>query len=41
MSCDFYTYKSGTLFGDFYCMKKEDTINTDTYNRYCKNYNYK
>lgn len=41
MSCDFYTYKGGTLFGDFYCMKKEDTINMDTYNRYCKNYNYK
>jgi len=38
--CDFYEWQSGLFCGDYYCQKKGATITTDTYNKYCKNYNY-
>ena len=38
--CDFYEWQSGLFCGDYYCKIKKSTISTDTYNRYCKNYNY-
>ncbi len=40
MSCDFYVYKNNTWFGN-YCMKKDDEISSDTYYKYCRNYDYK
>lgn len=40
MSCDFYEYQSGFLCGDYYCKIKKDTINSDTYYKYCRGYNY-
>lgn len=35
--CDFSDYRG---WSGYYCMKKEDYINTDTYNRYCNSYSY-
>lgn len=34
--CFYYAWK----YGDYYCMKKEESIPDDLYQRYCKNYNY-
>lgn len=36
MSCSFYTFRQN----DYYCMKKQDYVNSDTYYRYCRNYSY-
>ena len=36
MSCPYYTFRSN----DYYCQKKGDYVNTDVYQRYCKNYSY-
>lgn len=36
MSCPYYTFRSN----DYYCMKKSDYVNSDVYQRYCKNYSY-
>ena len=38
--CDFYSFKSALFGGDYYCNIKEGTVNSDTYSRYCKGYNY-
>lgn len=35
--CDFSDYRG---WSGYYCMKKNDYINTDTYNKYCDSYNY-
>ena len=35
--CDFSDYRG---WSGYYCMKKNDYINSDTYNRYCDSYNY-
>lgn len=43
MSCSFYENKGGSgFFGGFepYCHKKGDYINSDLYDRYCKDYSY-
>lgn len=43
MSCSYYENKGGSgFFGGFdpYCHKKGDYINSDVYDRYCKNYDY-
>lgn len=40
MTCSFYKWKSSLFGGDYYCMKKEDEVNTDIYNKYCRDYNY-
>lgn len=36
MSCSYYTFRSN----DYYCMKKQDYVNSDTYYKYCRNYDY-
>lgn len=36
MSCSYYTFRQN----DYYCMKKSDYVNSDTYYRYCRNYSY-
>jgi len=36
MSCSYYEFRSS----DYYCHKKSDYVNSDVYNRYCKNYDY-
>lgn len=36
MSCKFYYFKNN----DYYCLKKEDYVDTDTYYQYCRNYDY-
>lgn len=36
MSCKYYYFKSN----DYYCTKQEDYVDTDTYYRYCRNYDY-
>lgn len=40
MSCTYYSWKSGTLFGDYWCDKKDCRVDNKTYNQYCKGYNY-
>ena len=43
MSCSYYENKGGSsFFSGFepYCHKKGDYINSDVYDKYCKNYNY-
>jgi hypothetical protein len=36
MSCKFYTFRQG----DYYCIKKEDYVDSDWYYKYCRNYDY-
>ncbi len=36
MSCAYYTFRNN----DYYCQKKGDYVNSDVYQRYCKNYSY-
>lgn len=36
MSCSYYTFRQG----DYYCMKKQDYVNSDVYYKYCRNYDY-
>ena len=36
MSCAYYTFRNN----DYYCLKKGDYVNSDVYQRYCKNYSY-
>lgn len=36
MSCSYYTFRQN----DYYCMKKKDYVNSDVYQKYCKNYDY-
>ena len=43
MSCSYYENKGGSgFFGGFepYCHKKGGYVNSDVYDKYCKNYNY-
>lgn len=40
MSCTFSDYKSGLLFGDYWCIKQDKRVDDDTYRRYCRDYNY-
>lgn len=41
MSCPYYTFKNGLLFGgDYWCMVHDRSIDSNVYNNYCKNYNY-
>ena len=42
MSCPFYKFESGGWFGgDYYCIKQEKAVDSDTYYKYCRNYDYK
>lgn len=36
MSCAYYMFRNN----DYYCLKKGDYVNSDVYQRYCKNYSY-
>ncbi len=36
MACSYYQFRQN----DYYCNKKGDYVNSDVYNRYCKNYDY-
>ena len=36
MSCPFYTFRQG----DYYCSKNTNYVNSDTYYKYCRNYDY-
>lgn len=36
MSCSFYYFRQS----DYYCSKKQDYVNEDTYRRYCRDYSY-
>lgn len=36
MSCPYYTFKDG----DYHCLKQKADVNSDTYRRYCRDYNY-
>lgn len=40
MSCEFYTFKGGLFSGDYYCIKKETVVSSETYYKYCRDYNY-
>ena len=41
MSCPFYKFESSGFFGgDYYCIKQEKAVNSDTYYKYCRNYDY-
>lgn len=41
MSCPFYKFDGGWLGGDYYCIKQEKAVDSDTYSKYCRNYDYK
>ncbi len=36
MSCPHYYFKNS----DFYCLKREEYVSSDTYYQYCRNYDY-
>lgn len=36
MGCSYYIFKQG----DYYCAKKQDYVNSDVYEKYCKRYDY-
>ena len=40
MSCPFYKYDGGWFGGDYYCTKQEKAGDSDTYYKYCRNYDY-
>ena len=41
MSCPYYKFESGGWFGgDYYCVKQEKAVDSDTYYKYCRNYDY-
>ena len=41
MSCPYYTFKSGLLFGgDYWCMVHDRSVDQSVYSNYCKDYNY-
>lgn len=41
MSCPFYKFESSLFGGDYYCIKQEKAVDSDTYYKYCRNYDYK
>ena len=41
MSCPFYKFESSFFGGDYYCIKQEKTVDSDTYYKYCRNYDYR
>lgn len=36
MACQYYYFKSN----DYYCLKREEYVSSDTYYTYCRDYNY-
>ena len=42
MSCPFYKLESSGWFSnDYYCVKQEKAVDSDTYYKYCRNYDYR
>ena len=42
MSCPFYKLESSGWFSsDYYCIKQEKAVDSDTYYKYCRNYDYR
>lgn len=39
MSCSYYSFKGG-IFGDYWCNKTDKRVDSETYRRYCRDYNY-
>lgn len=39
MACSFYRWNGG-FFGDYWCDKKNEQIDSDIYSRYCRGYSY-
>lgn len=40
MSCDFYKWNGSSWTGDYWCKKENKRVNSDTYRKYCRDYNY-
>ena len=40
MSCTYYRWNGGSFSGDYWCDKKDARVDSDTYRRYCRDYNY-
>lgn len=40
MSCPYYKFESSLFGGDYYCTKQQKVVNSDTYYKYCRNYDY-
>lgn len=40
MSCPYYKFESSLFGGDYYCTKQQKEVNSDTYYKYCRNYDY-
>lgn len=40
MACTFYRDNGGLFFGDYWCNKKNCSVDNDTYYRYCRDYSY-
>lgn len=40
MTCPYYTWKNNFFSGDYYCTAKDESVPTDTYQKFCKNYDY-
>lgn len=40
MGCPFYTFKSGLIGGDYWCIKNNCSVNSEQYYKYCRNYDY-
>lgn len=39
MSCTYYKWNGG-IFGDYWCTKNDCRVDSDTYYKYCRDYNY-
>lgn len=40
MTCPYYKWRDNFFFGDYFCTKQDKEVNSDIYQRYCKNYSY-
>lgn len=40
MSCTYYRWNGGRIFGDYWCDIKDTRVDNATYSKYCKDYNY-
>ena len=41
MACEFYEFQSGLFGGDYYCRNKQCVVSSDTYYKYCRDYNFR
>ena len=41
MSCTYYRWSGGSFFGDYWCDKKDARVDSDTYYKYCRDYDYR